>query len=497
MEDNHTILAVDQGTTSTRAMLFDRNGEAIAQHSKEVKQIFPFDGWVEHDPEDIWTGVLEVIKNVIAEADKTGHIVLSMGITNQRETAVAWDRVTGKPIYNAIVWQDRRTTKFCENLKAIGHEKLVAQKTGLLLDPYFSASKFSWIIENVEGARKLANSERLCFGTIDSFLIWKLTGGKRHVTDATNASRTSLFNIHENRWDEELLDLFQIPRICLPEVLDCSANFGNCEYKIFELHLPISGVAGDQQAASIGQACFDRGSLKCTFGTGSFLIINTGNHAVISKSNLLTTINYRLNGQTTYAVEGSIFISGAIIQWLRDNLNFIEKAAETEVIAKNMEGNNGVYLVPALTGLGAPYWEPEARGAIFGLTRNTRPADLIRAALESVAYQTADLFEAIEEDGIKLFKVKIDGGMTSNDWLMQFVADITDVPLERPKIKETTALGAAMLALLTLEPTLSLKDIAKLWRSDATFSPKMDIKVRDQLLSDWSLAVRRTVTGIN
>ena len=418
MSQKATIIAIDQGTTSTRAILFDKAGNILMQQSAEFPQHFPADGWVEHDPEDIWQTTVDVTSAMVAKARSSGSMPLAIGITNQRETAVIWDRATGKPIHNAIVWQDRRTADICAAIKNTGKEAMVTDKTGLLLDPYFTATKLSWILDKVDGARDRANAGELCFGTVDSFLIWRLTGGRMHVTDATNASRTSLYNIHQNDWDDDLLDLFGVPRVGLPEVLDCAAEFGICDGALFDAELPIRGVAGDQQAAAIGQGCFNPGALKATYGTGCFVIINTGDEIVVSKNKLLTTVAYQLNGKTTYALEGSIFVSGAIVQWLRDGMKLIGSAGETEAIAAAQAGNNGVYIVPALTGLGAPHWAPNARGAIYGITRDTNPADFVRAALESVAYQTNDLFNAIAGEGIPVSVVRVDGGMTANDWLM-------------------------------------------------------------------------------
>ena len=493
MPDLRTIIAIDQGTTSSRAILFDDTGTILAQQSAEFPQHYPADGWVEHDPEDIWQTTIDVTTAMVAESQSRGCMPTAVGITNQRETAVIWDRVTGKPIYNAIVWQDRRTADICAVMKNAGNEAIVKAKTGLLLDPYFTATKFAWILDQVEGARDRAAAGELCFGTIDSFLIWRLTGGTNHVTDATNASRTSLYNIHENDWDAELLALFNVPQMGLPKVMDCAAEFGMCDVGLFDAELPIRGVAGDQQAAAIGQGCFTPGALKSTYGTGCFVIINTGGEAIASKNQLLTTIGYRLCGETTYALEGSIFISGAIVQWLRDGLKIIESAAETEALAAAQGSNNGVYLVPALTGLGAPHWAPNARGAIYGITRDTGPADFVRAALESVAYQTNDLFTAIAGDGIPVSVVRVDGGMTENDWLMQFLADIIDLQVERPVVRETTALGAAMLALLQSDASITLDDLAARWQRDTSFAPSMDKDERAGLVADWKLAMERTL----
>ncbi len=495
MSGKRTIISIDQGTTSSRAILFDETGNILAQQAAEFQQIFPQDGWVEHDPEAIWETTLAVTRKMVDEARALGTEPLAIGITNQRETAIIWDRTTGAPIYNAIVWQDRRTSDFCQIMKTNGHEPVVIDKTGLLLDPYFTASKLAWILDNVDGARERATAGELCFGTVDSFLIWRLTKGGVHVTDATNASRTSLFNIHEGAWDEELLALFDVPRSGLAEVMDCAAEYGVAEEELIGMALPIRGVAGDQQAAAIGQGCFTPGALKSTYGTGCFVIVNTGDTAIKSKNKLLTTIGYRLEGKTTYALEGSIFISGAIIQWLRDGLKIIDRASDSERMARGLSSNNGVYMVPALTGLGAPHWAPNARGAIYGITRDTGPEDLTRAALESVAFQTNDLFTAIAGDGIPVSAVRVDGGMSANDWLMQFLSDIIDLPIDRPTILETTALGVAMLALMQSDSSITLDDIASRWQRDTSFIPQMDTAARKNLTAGWKLALQRTLTG--
>jgi len=495
MKINRQIISIDQGTTSSRAILFDEMGGILAQSALEFPQIFPKDGWVEHDPESIWNTTLKVTKDVLSKAKALSVNPLAIGITNQRETAIVWDRKTGEAVYNAIVWQDRRTSAVCESIKRSGHEDTVKKKTGLLVDPYFTASKISWILDNVAGARRRAEQGDLCFGTVDSFLIWRLTCGATHATDATNASRTSLFDIHSNVWDDELLAIFNVPKVGLPHVKDCAAEFGSTDENLLGVSLPIRGVAGDQQAAAIGQGCFTPGALKSTYGTGCFVIINTGDAAITSSNKLLTTIGYRLQGKTSYALEGSIFVSGAIVQWLRDGLQIINSAPETESMASRMTGNNGVYMVPALTGLGAPHWQPDARGAIYGITRDTGPADFVRAALESVAYQTNDLFTAIAGEGIPLSGVRVDGGMTENNWLMQFLADIIDLPVDRPVVRETTALGAAMLALIQSDPSITLDEIACRWQRDASFTPKMDASTRHELVTGWNLAMRRTLTG--
>ncbi len=494
MSDKRTIIAIDQGTTSSRAILFDEDGAILAQKGAEFPQIFPQDGWVEHDPESIWKTTLAVTRAMVEDAKARDTTPLAIGITNQRETAIIWDRATGAPIHNAIVWQDRRTANICKLMQNGGHEQTITEKTGLLLDPYFTASKFAWILDKVDGARERAAGGELCFGTVDSFLIWRLTKGAVHATDATNASRTSLYNIHENCWDDELLALFDVPASGLPAVKDCAADYGTADEALIGMSLPIRGVAGDQQAAAIGQGCFAPGALKSTYGTGCFVIVNTGDTAIASQNKLLTTIGYRLDGKTTYALEGSIFVSGAIVQWLRDGLQIIENASETEGMASAMASNNGVYMVPALTGLGAPHWSPNARGAIYGITRDTGPADFTRAALESVAYQTHDLFTAIAGDGIPVSVVRVDGGMTANDWLMQFLADIINLPVDRPVVRETTALGAAMLALMHSDSSITLDDIAARWQCDASFAPKMDAVLRSDLVAGWDLAMRRTLT---
>ncbi|MDA9930235.1 glycerol kinase GlpK [Alphaproteobacteria bacterium] len=493
MSDKRSIIAIDQGTTSSRAILFDEDGNILAQKSAEFAQIFPQDGWVEHDPEAIWQTVVEVTSAMVDAAQHRSNPPIAIGITNQRETAIIWDRATGRPIHNAIVWQDRRTADICAVMKNAGNEAIIQAKTGLLLDPYFTATKYAWILDRVEDARARAEAGELCFGTVDSFLLWRLTGGKMHATDATNASRTSLYNIHENDWDDDLLDLFGVPRSGLPQVMDCAAEFGVCDTQLFGTAIPIRGIAGDQQAAAIGQGCFTPGALKSTYGTGCFVIINTGDAPVASGNKLLTTIGYRLNGKTSYALEGSIFVSGAIVQWLRDGLQIIKSAGETENIARAMDGNNGVYMVPALTGLGAPHWSPNARGAIYGITRDTDPADFVRAALESVAYQTNDLFTAIAADGIPVSVVRVDGGMTENNWLMQFLADIIDLPVDRPAVRETTALGAAMLALMQSDAAITLDDLAARWQLDASFTPAMHPPARRDLIAGWQAAMQRTL----
>jgi len=489
------LLSIDQGTTSSRAMLFDQNGRACFTAQQEFTQHFPKDGWVEHDAEEIWTTTLGVVREALQKAAADEREIAAIGITNQRETTVVWDRVSGEPVYNAIVWQDRRTADFCEILRRQGQEAAVTAKTGLLLDPYFSGTKINWILENVDGARVRAEKGELAFGTIDSFLIWRLTGGKAHATDATNASRTLMFNIHQQAWDSELLEMLSIPESLLPEVLDCAADFGTTSKALLDSEIPIAGVAGDQQAALIGQACFEPGMIKSTYGTGCFMVLNTGTQALVSNNKLLTTVAYRLNGETTYALEGSIFVAGAAVQWLRDGLGIIDSAHQTEEMAASLESNNGVYMVPAFTGLGAPHWDPEARGAIFGITRDTGPAELVRATLESICYQTFDLLEAKRRDGLTPTRLRVDGGMVQNNWLCQFLADVLGIIVERPQQTETTALGAAYLAGLQVGIFSSIDDIATRWQADQEFDPAMKNNARNLLLADWHEAVIKVRTN--
>lgn len=485
MNDDDFILAIDQGTTSTRAVVFGLDGRIHTIAQRELTQHYPHDGWVEHDPEEIWQTTLSVCREAIQSCGKP---MAAIGITNQRETTVVWDKQSGKAIYNAIVWQDRRTADHCKALKGAGHETLVTQKTGLLLDPYFSGTKVAWILDELEGAREKAQSGQLAFGTIDSFLIWRLTEGRVHATDITNASRTLMFDIHKKAWDDELLELLQVPRCLLPEVLECADDYGNT--KLFGKSIPIYGVAGDQQAAAVGQACFKPGMIKSTYGTGCFALLNTGNQAVTSNNRLLTTICYCIGGETAYALEGSIFVAGAAVQWLRDSLQIIKSAAETETHARNLDSNNGVYLVPAFTGLGAPHWNPHARAAVFGMTRDTDTADFARATLESVCYQTYDLVEAMKNDGAILESVRVDGGMVENDWVCQFLADVIDKPVERSSVIETTALGAASLAGFKLGLFNSVIDIADHWHCGKVFVPNIDAKLRSDLLNHWQHAVQ-------
>ncbi len=495
---NDNILAIDQGTTSSRAIVFDGAMRITAVGQKEFTQYFPHSGWVEHDPEEIWKTVLWSCRSAIRKSGTQAGDLAAIGITNQRETVVVWDKATGEPIHYAIVWQDRRTAPMCEKLKKQGLEKTFTRKTGLLLDPYFSGTKLAWLLDKVKGARKRAERGELLFGTIDTFLVWRLTGGAVHATDATNACRTLLFNIRENRWDEDLLKILRIPANMLPQVKDCAADYGATDKKLFGASIPILGIAGDQQAATIGQACFKPGMLKSTYGTGCFALLNTGQDIVPSKNRLLTTIAYRLNGKTTYALEGSIFIAGAAVQWLRDGLGIIKSASQSGTLAKRADPGQNVYLVPAFTGLGAPWWDADARAALYGMTRNTGPAELARAALESVAYQTADLLSAMKKDwrgaGAKTV-LRVDGGMVASDWTMQRLADILDAPVDRPTILETTALGAAWLAGSRAGVWPSRTGFSKAWALETRFKPDMDEKIRKAKLAGWKKAVRRTLTN--
>ncbi len=487
------LAAIDQGTTSTRAILFDTKGNIKFISQFEFKQYFPKNGWVEHNPNEIWLTTLKALKNIISKASKLKGNIISIGITNQRETTILWNKKTGRPIYNAIVWQDRRTQKYCEELKNRNYENRFRKKTGLFIDPYFSATKIKWILENVKESKKLLKSNNLLFGTVDTFLIWKLTNGKKHLTEATNASRTMLFNINNNKWDEEILKKLNISKNILPEVKNSADNFGFTNKKIVGKEIPITAVLGDQQAAAVGQACFEKGSIKSTYGTGAFVIMNTGSKKIYSKNKLLTTICYRLNGKNTYALEGSIFIAGAGIQWLRDKLKLINNAYETEKIAKSKNNNDDVYVVPAFSGMGAPYWRPDARGLITGLTRNSDWKNLVRAVVESVAYQSYDLFNSMRKDGLKPKFVKVDGGMVANNWFSQFLSDIINLNVTRPKILETTALGVAFFAGYQVGQFKSLNEIKLKWKKDRVFSPKLNKSSRIQLLNGWKSAVNRTL----
>ncbi len=487
------ILAIDQGTTSSRAIVFDGAGKVVTAAQRAFAQHYPADGWVEHDPEDIWRTTLETAREVFRQVEGAGCEIAAIGITNQRETTILWDRATLKPIHNAIVWQDRRTADICEKMRADGLEAGIAARTGLVLDPYFSASKAAWILDHIDGARARAENGEIAFGTVDSFLIARLTGGAVHATDATNASRTSLFNIHTNEWDVGLLEEFRVPRKCLGDVRDSADDFGRTDADIFGRPIAICGVAGDQQAAAFGQACFAVGDIKSTYGTGCFVMAHTGKQALISNNKLLTTIAYRLGGETRYALEGSIFIAGAAVQWLRDELGIIKNAGDTAELADTIESNEGVYLVPAFTGLGAPHWRADARGAIYGLTRGAGRAHFARAALEAVAYQTADLIDAFAADGVAPRTLRVDGGMVASDWTMQFLADILNLPVERPRILETTALGVAYLAGLQIGAFNDVSDIAERWRLDARFQPAMAPDERSRNLAGWREALRKTL----
>lgn len=486
------LLSIDQGTTSSRAMLFEKDGSTYALAQREFTQYYPQSGWVEHDPEEIWSTTLAVCQEVIAIAAAANRTIAAIGITNQRETTLIWDRQTGKPIHNAIVWQDRRTAERCRELQEGGHAATVTAKTGLLLDPYFSGTKAAWLLDNVPGARVRAEKGELAFGTIDTFLIWRLTNGRVHATDSTNAGRTLLFDIHKNQWDKELCALLDVPQSLLPQVHDSAANFCTTDKSVLGVELPVAGVAGDQHAASIGQVCFRPGMVKSTYGTGCFMMLNTGTTAIPSQHKLLTTIAYRLDGTTTYAIEGSIFVAGAAVQWLRDGLGIIQSAEQTQQLAESLESNQGVYLVPAFTGLGAPHWDAEARGALFGLTRDSGPAVITRAALEAVCYQTMDLLDAMRQDGASIDAIRVDGGMVKNNWLSQYLANILNIAVERPRQTETTALGAAYLAGLQAGVYESLDDLSANWQQERAFTPAMDTAVRDSCVAGWMDAVKRT-----
>jgi glycerol kinase len=489
------VLAIDQGTTSSRALLFDEDCRVAGVAQREFTQHFPRSGWVEHDADEIWSGVVATAREAVAKAGGTAGIV-GIGISNQRETSVIWERATGRPIYNAIVWQDRRTADRCETLRAAGHEPVICEKTGLRLDPYFSATKIAWILDHVPGARERAQRGELAFGTIDCYLLWRLTGGRVHATDVTNAARTCLLDIRTGAWDDALLEIFGVPRALLPEVRDNACEFGATEPELFGTAIPIRGMAGDQQAATIGQACFEPGMLKSTYGTGCFAVLNTGNEAIASKHRLLTTIAYQLDGKRTYALEGSIFVAGAAVQWLRDGLKVIARASEAGRMAREADPEQDVVLVPAFVGLGAPYWDPDCRGALFGLTRNTGANELARAALQSVCFQTYDLLQAMRGDCPAATKavLRADGGMAACDWTMQRLADITGAPVDRPTVLETTALGAAYLAGLQAGFYPEPEQFAERWELDKRFTPDMDGRERTRLLASWHDAVRRTLT---
>lgn len=487
------ILAIDQGTSSSRAIIFDVNGNIVAKAQQTFAQTYPQDGWIEQDPQMIWQTVEQTCQQALAKAQLNAKQIAAIGISNQRETTLIWHKHTGEPVYPAIVWQDRRTAKYCQQLAKTHGDDWLQAKTGLLFDPYFSASKIQWVLDNVEGVRAQAERGDLLFGTVDSFLIWRLTEGNVHATDATNASRTALFNLQQQCWDQELIDLFTIPIAMLPQVKNSSDDFGNTS--LFGANIPITGVAGDQQAAAFGQTCFQAGMMKSTYGTGCFLLLNTGQEIILSKNRLLSTVAYRLNNQAYYALEGSIFIAGAAVQWLRDTAHLIGDAGETEAIANSIEDSDGVYLVPAFTGLGAPYWDPLARGAILGLTRHSGAAHIIRAALEAVCYQSKDLLLAMQKDsGITPSTLRVDGGMVNNNWLVQFLSDILALPVQRPTVTETSVLGAAYLAGLGVGCYTSLAEIAKLWQVERHFVVQMPAAKRQRLYQGWLAAVERILS---
>ena len=488
------ILSIDQGTTSSRAIIFNEKSEILSVAQQEFTQFFPEDGWVEHDPEEIWQSTIAVSRECIKKLGVEASEIAAIGITNQRETTIIWDKLTGQPIYNAIVWQDRRTAEFCTELEERGLGQVVTKKTGLLLDAYFSATKVRWLLDNVDGARARAERGELLFGTVDCFLLWRLTNGQSHKTDASNASRTMLFNIHSQEWDKELLTELSVPEAMLPEVEDCAADFGFASAEHLGAEIPIGGIAGDQQAALIGQCCFEPGMTKSTYGTGCFVIMNTGEKPVESSNRLLTTVGYRLNGKVSYGLEGSIFVAGAAVQWLRDGIKLISDASETEAIATSHPSSNGVYLVPAFTGLGAPYWDPGARGGILGLTRDSSIEDIVTATLLSVCYQTRDLLEAMAKDGVMPTILRVDGGMVANSWVAQGLADLVRIPVDRPEVTETTALGVAYLAGLQVGIYDSLEEISSQWRSERAFQPQMAQNESNLLYQGWQEAVSRVRT---
>ncbi|MEM7502924.1 MAG: glycerol kinase GlpK [Pseudomonadota bacterium] len=485
------IIAIDQGTSSSRVVIFDRSGQKVAVAQEEFPQIYPQPGWVEHDPEAIWSSVVSVVRRVMQEGGVAADRLAALGITNQRETTLLWDRQTGQCLHNAIVWQDRRTADTCARLRAEGHEQAVIERTGLRLDPYFSATKLAWLLDNVDGARALANQGRLAFGTVDTFLMWRLTEGRAHFTDATNASRTGLFNIHEQRWDRSLLELYSIPESVLPEVRDCAADFGTTDEDAIGIAVPIRGVAGDQQAALIGQAGFAPGITKSTYGTGCFVIANTGSQPVASSNQLLTTVAYRLNGEVTYGLEGSLFVAGSALQWLRDGIKIIDSAPDSQPIAEGTGIVEHVHVVPAFAGLGAPYWDPGARGAILGLTRDSGVEEIVTATLQGIAYQTKDLALAMASDGIAPSVLRVDGGMAANDWFLQFLADMLGIVVDRPVNVETTVTGAAFLAGVAGGLYESIHEVADVWERDRQFAPQMDDARRESLYAGWLDAVSR------
>ncbi|HLN10217.1 MAG TPA: glycerol kinase GlpK [Xanthobacteraceae bacterium] len=492
------LLAIDQGTTSTRAILFDSELALVALEQQEFPQHFPRPGWVEHDPEDLWKTTVAVVEAVLSKTSTRAADIAALGITNQRETTLVWERATGRPIHNAIVWQDRRTADRCAELKSRGLEPPIAATTGLVLDPYFSATKIAWILDNVPGARARAAAGELAFGTVDTFLLWRLTGGALHATDATNASRSLLYDLRRGVFDPDLLDLFAVPAALMPEIRDCAGDFGATDSKLFGGAIRIAGVAGDQQAATVGQACFHPGMAKCTYGTGAFALLNTGPEPVASANRLLTTVAYQLDGERTYALEGAIFVAGAAVQWLRDGLGVIRAAGDTAALARGADPDQAVYFVPALVGLGAPHWDPNARGALFGITRATTPKEFARAALESVGYQTRDLLDAMHRDwpaaALADTVLRVDGGMVESDWTLQFLADILDAPVDRPVVLETTALGAAYLAGVAAGICPKPDEFARSWRRERRFVPAMDAATRQRRLSGWRDAVRRVVS---
>jgi len=493
-QSNSYVLSIDQGTTNTRAIIFNKNGHIISKSSIQLSQYFPHNGWVEHDPNVIWNDVIRVINNAVLLGKITFNQIDAIGITNQRETTIIWDRKTGEVIYNALVWQDRRTSNICTNLKLQNLENDIQKKTGLLIDPYFSATKIGWLLDNIPNARIKADRGELAFGTIDSFLLWRLTKGKVHATDATNASRTMLFNIHSQMWDEELLKLFNIPKSILPAVKNSSDNFGHTDKSIFGIEIPITGIAGDQHSATVGQACFHPGMIKSTYGTGCFMVLNTGKQAIVSNNRLLTIVAYRLNNEVTYGLEGSIFSAGTGTQWLRDNLHFFQHSEDTARISQSVQDTLGVYFVPAFTGLGAPYWDPDARAAILGVTRETNINHIVRAQLESVGYQSLDLLKAmINKEKIHCDFVRVDGGMVANDWLCEFLADILNIPVERPSILDTTALGVAFLAGLQIGWYSNLQEITNIWKARSIFYPIMGEQQRNILYNGWCNAVSKIV----
>lgn len=496
------ILAIDQGTTSSRAILFNENMEICGSAQQEFQQHFPQSGWVEHEPDDIWNSVVSTCRDAVKRAGVDVKDIAGIGITNQRETVVVWDAKTGETVHRAIVWQDRRSSGICADLRASGHEPMIAERTGLLLDPYFSGTKLKWLLDNIEGLRARADRGELRFGTVDSYLIWRMTNGASHVTDATNAARTLLYNIRDGRWDAEICDLMGVPMSMLPEVRDCASDFGLADSALLGREIPVLGVAGDQHAATLGQACFEPGMLKSTYGTGCFALLNTGDKLVTSRNRLLGTIAYQLDGRTTYALEGSIFMAGAVVQWLRDGLGIISEASETQELAESADPAQHLYLVPAFTGLGAPYWDADCRGAVFGLTRNSGPAEFAKAALESVAYQTRDLYRAMKDDwqasgagDIGQATLRVDGGMSASDWTMQVLSDVLGVPVDRPRVLETTALGAAWLAGMRAGLYPDTVEFARTWALDRRFEPHMAEDLREKKYAGWQDAVRRTLSN--